>query len=196
MTTPVSPDKVIVVVSGLPRSGTSMMMQMLEKGGLEPLTDGIRKADDDNPRGYYELERVKKLTEKDHAWLSEARGKVIKCISELLPHLPVDHDFKIVFMMRNLPEILASQTKMLVNRGQATNKISDRELSLLYMKHLTRVRKHLGEADHVDVHYVSYNDLLKDPEPLMEPLNRFLGGRLDTGKMLEVIDPSLYRQRR
>jgi hypothetical protein len=186
----------IVVVSGLPRSGTSMMMRMLHHGGLEPVQDGIRRPNDDNPKGYYEFERVKKLPEKDHGWLPEARGKVVKCISELLFHLPADYDYRVVFMIRNLPEVLASQKKMLVNRGQDADAIGDRELSLLYMKHLTKVKKFLAESDHLDTHYVSYNELLREPEPLMEPLNRFLGGGLDTGEMLKVIDPDLYRQRR
>jgi hypothetical protein len=189
-------DEVIVVVSGLPRSGTSMMMRMLDVGGIPPVTDGIRAADEDNPLGYYEFERVKKLPEKDYGWLPEARGKAVKCISELLFHLPSEYQYKVVFMMRSLPEVLASQRQMLVNRGEDPNRISDRELSLLYMKHVTRVKKHLAESDHLDAHYVSYNDLLRDPRPLLPPLNRFLGGRLNTGKMLQVIDPNLYRQRR
>ena len=140
MTTPAPMSEVISVVSGLPRSGTSMMMRMLHMGGIEPVQDGIRAPNEDNPKGYYEFERVKKLPEKDHGWLPDARGKVVKCISELLFHLPTEYDYKVVFLIRNIPEILASQKKMLVNRGQDPDKISDQELSLLYMKHLTKTK--------------------------------------------------------
>jgi hypothetical protein len=186
----------ITIVSGLPRSGTSMMMKMLEAGGLVPVVDGVRTADDDNPKGYYEFERVKKLPKKDYGWMPDAKGKVVKIISELLLHLPTDYKYKIVFQERALPEILASQKKMLVNRGQDPDAIPDQEISLLYMKHLTRVRKHLADNDCFDVHYLSYNDLVSDPKPLIAPLNDFLDGRLDTSKMAAVIDPSLYRQRK
>src|SRR5687768_1736541 len=111
---------VITVVSGLPRSGTSMMMKMLEAGGLEPVVDHVRKPDEDNPKGYYEFERVKAL-ENDREWLPEAKGKFVKVISMLLRHLPADHRFKVIFMQRNMPEVLASQKKMLVRRGEDPN---------------------------------------------------------------------------
>jgi len=187
----------ITIVSGLPRSGTSMMMKMLEAGGLQPVIDGIRTADDDNPKGYYEFERVKKLPQKDYGWMDDARGKVVKIISELLLHRPLQgYRYQVIFQERALPEILASQKKMLVNRGQDPDKIADQELSLLYMKHLTRVKKHLAENACFDVYYVSYNEMVANPMPLIAPINEFLGGRLDVSKMATVVDPSLYRQRK
>src|SRR5512136_2813877 len=110
----------VVVVSGLPRSGTSMLMKMLEAGGLTLVTDGQRTADEDNPKGYYEVERVKDLAnETDRAWLNAARGKGIKVISYLLKSLPADLNYKVLFIRRDLDEILASQKKMLARRGEA-----------------------------------------------------------------------------
>ncbi|HZD55295.1 MAG TPA: hypothetical protein VE136_01120, partial [Anaerolineales bacterium] len=99
----------MTIVSGLPRSGTSMMMKMLEAGGVPPLTDEIRTADRDNPKGYYEFERVKKMPDGDKAWMVEARGKSVKVISALLEHLPPQYDYKVIFMRRDMNEILASQ---------------------------------------------------------------------------------------
>src|SRR5262245_12295550 len=108
----------ITIVSGLPRSGTSMMMSMLEAGGLGALTDGIRAADEDNPKGYYEFERVKKI-KQDTAWLADAKGRVVKMISQLLLDLPAAYQYRIIFMRRNIDEILASQKQMMVRRGTA-----------------------------------------------------------------------------
>ena len=108
-------DKTIIVVSGLPRSGTSMMMKMLAEGGLPILTDALREADDDNPNGYYEFELVKKLPDGQNKWLADANHKVVKIISALLEHLPTNYRYKIIFMEREPSEILASQQKMLAN---------------------------------------------------------------------------------
>src|SRR6185369_5935200 len=114
----------VIIVSGLPRSGTSMMMSMLVAGGIKAMTDSIRTADEDNPKGYFELEKVKEL-EKDHLWLSDAAGKAIKIISALLKHLPREYPYKTIFMRREMKEILASQRQMLIRRGEATDTISD-----------------------------------------------------------------------
>ena len=108
----------IVIVSGLPRSGTSMMMKMLEAGGIPLLTDSIRQADEDNPKGYYEFERAKKLPDGDTAWLKEARGKAVKIIAALLMELPQGYTYQVLFMHRNIQEVLASQSKMLARRGE------------------------------------------------------------------------------
>ena len=111
-------DEFITVVSGLPRSGTSMMMKMLEAGGIPPVTDELRTADEDNPKGYYEFERVKAMDQGDTSWVVGARGKVVKVISALLKHLPPGEQYRVVFVRRNMPEILASQRKMLIHRGE------------------------------------------------------------------------------
>ena len=122
----------IVVVSGLPRSGTSMMMRMLEAGGLPPLTDGLRAPNDDNPLGYYEFERVKKLPEGDVGWLPEAQGHAVKIIAALLPHLPDSATYRVLFMRRAMSEILASQRRMLIRRGEDADAVDDAEMARLF----------------------------------------------------------------
>src|SRR4026209_2745330 len=93
----------IVVVSGLPRSGTSMMMQMLQAGGLEILTDAVRTPDGSNPKGYFEFEAVKDLDKgQAPAWLAGARGKAVKIVSSLVRWLPESNDYQVIFMQRNL----------------------------------------------------------------------------------------------
>jgi len=189
-------DEPITIVSGLPRSGTSMMMKILEAGGLEPLTDNLRTADDDNPRGYYEFERVKKLREGDLAWLPEARGKVVKVIATLLTSLPPGYTYRVVFMRRAMPEILASQKQMLVNRGEDADKISDEEMGRLFEQHLQRVNEWVKSQPNITRHDVEYSELVKDPQPHIEVVCEFLGEKLDIEKMVGVVDPKLYRQRR
>jgi hypothetical protein len=186
----------ITVVSGLPRSGTSMMMKMLEAGGLPPLTDEIRKADDDNPKGYYEFERVKKLPDNDTTWIREAHGKTVKVISALLEHLPQDFTYRILFMQRNMDEILASQKQMLVRTGKPTDKVSDDQLSDLYVKHLAKIKDWLSQQPNISVLYLDYNAILAEPDQFVSMINHFLDDSLDAKKMAEVIDPNLYRQRR
>jgi len=185
----------ITLVSGLPRSGTSMMMKMLEAGGLEVLADHLRTADEDNPEGYYEFERVKKI-EHDQAWLEDARGKVVKMISALLKHLPPTHRYKVVFMRRNLEEVLASQRQMLIRRGKPTDTTSDGKMSELFTTHLRRVEDWLAEQPNVEVLYVSYNELMQAPEAHCAEVVRFLGLALDPSRMGAVASGTLYRQRR
>ena len=185
----------IVIVSGLPRSGTSMMMKMLDVGGIPPLTDNIRAADDDNPKGYYEFERAKKLKEGDDTWLTDAEGKAVKVISALLPHLPDAYDYQVIFMRRALPEILASQRKMLINRGEDPDKVSDEEIAALFEKHLAKTLNWIDDHDNVQRLDVDYNGVLKDPHPHVVGVIRFLGRDLDQEAMTAVVDPNLYRQR-
>jgi hypothetical protein len=185
----------IIVVSGLPRSGTSMMMKMLEAGGISPLTDQIRTADNDNPKGYYEFERVKKLDKGDTQWVAEAQGNVVKVISQLLKYLPADYEYKVIFMQRNMEEILASQKKMLMNRGEDPNRISDEELATLFGKHLNQVLDWLEQQSNVSTLFIHYSDMLANPQPQAEKVNAFLGGKLDVGAMITAVDPHLYRNR-
>ena len=186
---------IVTVVSGLPRSGTSMMMKMLEAGGIPPLTDEIREADKDNPKGYYEFERVKKLDEGDTAWLEEAQGKAVKVISALLKYLPQGYTYKVLFMRRNMEEILASQRQMLIRRGEPTDEVSDEELMELFAKHLAQVQAWVDEQPDVDVLYVSYNDVMENPLAQVVRVNHFLGDTLDAENMVAVVDRVLYRQR-
>jgi len=185
----------VIVVSGLPRSGTSMTMKMLEAGGLQPVTDQVRSADEDNPRGYFEDERVKDLAQmEDRSWLRAARGKVIKVVSSLLQHLPDDNFYKVIFMRRNLREVLASQAKMLDRRGEAPQ-ATDEELIKLFESHLEKVEFQLRFRPWFDVLYVDHRSVLQDPAGAARRINEFLGGRLDERRMAEAVDPNLYRNR-
>jgi hypothetical protein len=185
----------IVVVSGLPRSGTSLVMKMLEAGGIPPLTDNIRTPDIDNPKGYFEFERVKNIERGDVAWLANAQGKAVKIVALILPNLPAKYNYRIIFMERNMFEILASQRKMLIRMGENPDKISDSEMMTLFNKHLSIVKAWLGKQANIQFITLNYNQLIQDPTSHIENLNAFLGGSLDVKKMREVIDPSLYRQR-
>ena len=187
--------KEVIVVSGLPRSGTSMMMKMLEAGGLDVVTDNIRKPNEDNPKGYYEFERVKKLPDGDTAWLDQAEGKVVKIISQLLMSLPEGYTYHVLFMRRHIEEILASQRRMLERRGEDPDKVDDAEMAQLFAKHLEKVFAWMDRQPYVHYLEVDYNRALADPQPTAERINEFLGGELDVEKMVGVVDPSLYRQR-
>jgi hypothetical protein len=188
--------KAVVVVSGLPRSGTSMMMAMLEAGGIQIVSDFIRNPDQDNPKGYYEYEPVKKLNGGDTSWIKGSRGKAVKVISALLSSLPNDEFYLVIFMKREMSEILASQKKMLINRGENPDEISEDEMAQYFENHLSKVNVWLENQKNVGVLYVDYNDLLKNPAPGVTQVNAFLGDILDEEKMIDIIDPSLYRQRK
>lgn len=185
----------ITVVSGLPRSGTSMMMRMLEAGGLPLLTDGIRCADSSNPRGYYEFERVKKLPDGDSDWLLQAQGRVVKVISALLEYLPAGYAYQVVFMRRSLEEVLVSQRRMLERSRQGKDGVSDAQLSEIYEKHLLQVEAGLSRRKDTKTLFLSYNELLDDPLPGTLWLNEFLGGKLQLEAMRAVIERDLYRER-
>lgn len=185
---------VVTIVAGLPRSGTSMLMKMLEAGGLPALTDHVRAADVDNPKGYYEFEQVKQI-EHDTSWLESARGHVVKMVSALLRHLPGEYVYKIIFIRRAMPEILASQRKMLVRRGEPADAVDDTAMAEMFEKHLRTVDAWLMTRENVQVLYVSYNDVLTNPVVQASRINVFLGGGLDEQAMIEVVDPDLYRNR-
>jgi hypothetical protein len=189
-------NQIVTIVSGLPRSGTSMMMKLLEAGGLLPLTDNLRTADEDNPKGYYEFERVKQLPKGDVAWLPDAQGKVVKVIAALLPALPSGYQYRVVFMQRAMSEVLASQKQMLIRRGEDPNKIPDDVIAKLFEKHLKQVNDWVSQQPNVQRLDVNYNEMLKNPQPFIEQINAFLGDQLDTAKMATVVDPSLHRQRK
>ena len=185
----------IVVVSGLPRSGTSMMMKMLEAGGLTVMTDAIRQADIDNPKGYYEYERVKNLEkETDKSYVREARGKVLKVISFLLKDLPEDNYYRVIFMRRHLDEVIASQNKMLDRRGE--DSIEDREtMAEAYRNHLAAVKILIRKRPNLEMLEFRYDEAVKSPREAARAVNAFLGGTLDEGAMSAVIDGELYRNR-
>jgi hypothetical protein len=185
----------IVIVSGLPRSGTSMMMKMLEAGGIPPLTDKLRTADNDNPKGYYEFERVKQMDKGDTGWMAQAQGKVVKVISALLKHLPAGYNYQVIFLRRHMSEILASQRKMLINRGEDPDKMDDAQMTMLFENHVRQVESWLAQQPNIEVLYVHYSDVMADPLTAINSMGRFLGRDLDVRAMAEVVDPDLYRNR-
>jgi len=185
----------VIVVSGLPRSGTSMMMKMLEAGGLPILQDHIRVPNEDNPKGYYEFERVKKLPDGDTEWLDQAAGKVVKIITQLLLHLPDSYSYRVLMMRRSIPEILASQAKMLERRGETGGEVDDEQMTQLFEKHLAQVYAWMDQQPNIEYIDVSYNEALIDPVSTIQSVQAFLGGDLDTITMAQVVDPDLYRNR-
>lgn len=186
----------LVIVSGLPRSGTSMMMRMLDAGGMPVWTDGLRAADDQNPAGYYELERVKDLDKGgDTGWVREGRGRAVKVISSLLEHLPATNNYQVLFMHRALPEILESQRKMLAQRGQGHDPERDAALAAAYEAHLRKAKYFLSHQPGFTAFDVHYADVLADPVTSAHRIAAFLGVPLDTARMAAAVDGSLYRNR-
>lgn len=185
----------IVVVSGLPRSGTSMLMHVLRAGGMPPLTDQVRAADVDNPKGYFEFERVKRLPQGDVGWLEDARGKCVKVISALLMYLPSPYTYNVVFMHREIEEVLASQRKMLERRGQAAQD-DDAAMTAMLLQHVEDVRNWLMGQPNFSLLDADYNAMLADPAPWVARINAFLGGELDVKAMQAAVDATLYRNRR
>jgi hypothetical protein len=173
-----------------------MMMKMLEAGGLPVLIDHIREPNTDNPKGYYEFERVKKLPQRDSAWLDDASGKAVKVISQLVMHLPDTHTFRVIMMRRNINEILASQTKMLEHRGEKAGALNNDHMAQLFDKHLQKVYAWMDDQPNLNYMDVDYNQALSDPLSVSESVNEFLGRTLDVEQMVAVVDPSLYRNRR
>jgi hypothetical protein len=186
----------VVIVSGLPRSGTSMVMSMLEAGGVSVLTDQVREADEDNPKGYFEFEKVKDLGEAaDKTWVREARGKAVKVISHLLKELPDNNFYRIIFARRDLEEVIASQNIML-NRQAEPNPVDDAKAIQLYRKHLVNVRFLVRRSPNLEMIELAYSDTVSDPGATAEQINSFLGGHLKQEKMAAIVDNRLYRNRR
>ena len=182
----------VIVVSGLPRSGTSMMMQVLVAGGIAAVQDHIREQDSDNPKGYFEFERVKSLKE-DSSWVKNCNDQCIKVISFHLNKLPKDCQYKVIFMRREMDEVIQSQTKMLKNRKQSTEDMD--KLSVIYEKHVLEVEAFLKGQRNFDVAYMNYTDVLNQPDKVCKSLCHFLDRRLNHDEMIKVIDPTLYRNR-
>jgi hypothetical protein len=186
-------DQAVIIVSGLPRSGTSLMMQMLESGGVEVVTDRIRTADPDNPKGYYEFEQAKTI-KRDASWLHAMRGKALKMVSQLLYDLPSSETYRIVFMERDLDEILTSQEKMLTRLGRAA--APREQMKRAYTLHLERLHAWLALQGNMAVLQVGYNDLVERPREQAERVAAFVGGGRDIGRMASAVDLSLYRNRK
>jgi hypothetical protein len=184
----------ITIVSGLPRSGTSLMMQMLVAGGMTPLADGERAADADNPRGYLEWERIKTLP-TDPGCIAEGEGKVVKVISRLLLSLPPGNDYRVIFMQRPLTEVLASQDQMMRRRGTFKDGADPAVMAAAFEKHLREVYAWLDGKPYVKSVRVNYHDALKKPEQISRNLAEFLEISLNIAAMTQQVDASLYRNR-
>lgn len=184
----------ITIVSGLPRSGTSLMMQMLAAGGVPVLSDGERRADKDNPKGYLEWERIKQLP-KDPSLIAEGEGKAVKVISQLLLSLPVTHEYRVIFMQRPLPEVLASQEEMLKRRGTQEPSVNPAVIKQAFQNHLYDVNTWLNGKANVRVLRMPYHRVLEEPRVVAAEIAQFLEMPLNLDAMAEQVDSSLYRQR-
>lgn len=184
----------ITIVSGLPRSGTSMMMRMLDQGGVPAFIDRERVADIDNPNGYYEFERVKALPE-DKDWLHDAIGHAIKVIYKLVYELPSDHSYRVVFMARPIDEVMASQNKMLSRSEIVVSEADTAQFAALFKADLQAFRSWVAEQSHVEILYVDYREVLEETEAAAAKIGQFLGADLDMAAMSAVVNPELYRNR-
>ena len=184
----------IFVVSGLPRSGTSMACRMLAASGLEVLSDDLRTPDRHNPLGYFEYERVKRLRE-DSAWLERCGGKTVKVISHLLVHLPSTYRYKVVFMLRPLGEVLESQRKMLLSRGKACSEADQEFLALKFAEHLREARTWLARNPAMQTIYLDYRQVVSRPRDQAAALAEFLGIPDKAPAMARAVEPDLYRNR-
>lgn len=183
----------LVIVTGLPRSGTSMMMKMLDAGGVVIITDNQRQADEDNPLGYFELEQVREI-KQDSSWLDSSTGDAVKMVSMLLYDLPLDRDYFLIFMKRNLDEVIASQKVMLARKGEIPS-AGDEEIKLLFSKHLGEIEAWLSARKNFKTLYINYDEVVKQPQETAENIQKFLGRELNIDNMIKSVDPSLYRQR-
>jgi hypothetical protein len=185
----------VIVVSGMPRSGTSLMMQMLAAGGVPVLTDGRRAADEHNPRGYFEDERVLRLA-RDTSWFAAARGKAVKVIYRLLPHLPSACEYRVLFMQRDLEEVYASQQTMLRSRDDAAGEQDRMKIVPALRADLERVRNWVSDQPNIHSFDVLYADLIAAPAVEAQRIADFLERNLDAAAMASVVEPALYRHRR
>lgn len=186
---------IITVVSGLPRSGTSMMMKMLSEGGMSTLTDNIRTRDVHNPAGYYEYESVRKLPYGQTEWLDMAAGKAVKIIAGLLEYLPAEYSYKVIFMERHIQEIVASQKKLIEFRKESIS-MNDDQLFNMVSEHVRKVKAWLRVKSTFSVLDVNYNATILDPATVVSLVNKFLGGWLDEVAMVNAVRPDLYRNRK
>ena len=184
----------IIVVSGLPRSGTSLAMQMIHAGGVSAVTDGQRANDDDNPRGYFEFERVKQL-KTDKGWIDEAAGKVVKVIHMLLAELPDDRPYRVIFMERDVREVVKSQSTMLARSGRTGAQLPPERLMAIYEQQLKVLEQWLASHPNFQVLRIPYAALVANPAAFVPQINAFLGGRLNEQLMCAAVDPSLHRNK-
>ncbi len=190
----VTDDEPIIIVSGLPRSGTSLMMQVLRAGGVPLLTDEHRPPDVSNPRGYFEYEKVKWLT-AENTWMGEARGKALKVIAQLVPFLPRGFPYQVLLMRRDMQEVLKSQSTMMQTLGKSAASNSQ-SLAPIFERHLAAVREFIQQQPLATMETVDYHQLISTPEPAIDQVIQFLNRPgLDRQAMIGAIDAKLYRSR-
>lgn len=185
----------IIVVSGLPRSGTSLMMQMLNAGGVPILSDDQRPPDESNPRGYYEFAPVKRMHTGERDWLGDAQGKAVKIVSALLTTLPTYYAYRIIFMQRPLDEVIRSQIAMRERLGTASADVDIEALTEDTSLHLQTIEAWLAAQSRLSVLWVGYGDVLADPRAEAQRVATFIGRPLNIEAMAAAVDPSLYRER-
>lgn len=185
----------IVIVSGLPRSGTSMMMKMLESGGVPVLADDLRQADIDNVNGYYEFQPALKV-KQDNSWLGDANHKAVKMIYQLLYDLPEGFEYRVLMMRRAMDEVLASQKKMLARLGKPTDTVPDEKMAEFFRAGLAKFESWISQKSNFRLIDVDYNKMVADPMPQIEAIDALLGGGLDKDAMASVVQPDLYRNRK
>src|SRR5215469_14063376 len=183
----------ITIVSGLPRSGTSLMMQMLYTGGMTILTDEIRPPDENNPRGYLEWEPVMRLRREPQR-ISEGEGTLVKVVSPLLTSLPSGHAYRVIFMLRPICEILRSQAEMIRRRSATTSPHNAPRLTQAYQRHLVEVFAWMEHQNNLQVIRVDYAELIQNSAVQAERIRRFVDLNLDVDRMIRAVDPSLHRQ--
>jgi hypothetical protein len=182
----------ITIVTGLPRSGTSMLMQMLKKGGMEILSDHIRQADESNPKGYYEYEKIKSLPQ-DNSWMAQAEGKAVKIIVQLLKFIPSNFNYKILFIERNIEEVMASQTKMLRRMGKTAG--NNEALKPIFLRQAEEVKAWLSESPNIETLYLQYAAIIQNPVDSANQIARFLNSDWDASSAVNSVDANLYRER-
>lgn len=187
----------VVIVSGLPRSGTSMVMRMIRAGGLEVVSDGVRGGNEDNPHGYFEHERIKSLADGNaERWLKSCRGRALKVVSPLLKHLPRELNYQVIFIERDLEEVLDSQGRMLRNRGVREEDESRQALREAFERDLEAIRRFLARAPNFRTLFLSHAEVLALPAAAAGKINAFLGSGLDEAAMASGVDLSLRHRRR
>ncbi|MDZ7833036.1 MAG: sulfotransferase domain-containing protein [Desulfobacterales bacterium] len=184
----------IYIVSGLPRSGTSMLMKMLEAGGIEILTDYRRTADVDNPKGYFEYEAIKKLAE-DAEWINHIEAKGIKVISHLLPYLPRTQSYKVLFVLRPIEEVMLSQARMLERTGDTAGLEDQDKLARKFKDHLYTIRLWIAKQAHMECLFIKYRDIINAPQEYAEKISAFIQVPCNIQAMADVVDSRLYRNK-
>lgn len=205
LSSPANDQEIITIISGLPRSGTSLMMQIVEAAGLSIFTDGKRLADDSNQRGYYEHDRISGLLQQsDRSWLAATRGQALKIVAPLLSALPLrfkpDQEgaqprkapsYRILFMERDIREILASQSAMLQRLGK---KPPQGDLAKAYQQQVTNAACWIQQHQ-IPTLGIDYHDLVHGSDDLLRKIAAFLGTPDKLAEMQAVIDPRMHRAR-